>query len=97
MEKIINPNGLAIYNTLKDNQDKILSFAEIAGLANVEPKTGYLTSARKIAAENGYEIVKVENGVTVTVTSTYSYPYGMSVEKTKEVTFDGYRLAPKAQ
>ena len=47
--KTINPNGLAIVETLTAHKGETLAFAEIASLAGIEAKTGYLTSAKKIA------------------------------------------------
>ena len=92
-----NPNGLAIFNVLKDNQGTPLSFAEIAHIAGIDAKTGYLTSARKIARENGFEIVKVEGSVIVKTLVVSEYPSGLRVEKAKDVEYDGYTLAPKAE
>lgn len=97
METKLNPNGLAIFNTLKANEGKTLAFAEIAALANIEPKTGYLTAAKKIALANGYEIVKVEDGVTATVATETAYPNGLIVKAEKTVTLDGYTLKAKAE
>lgn len=92
-----NPNGLAIYNALKSNEGKTLTFAEIADLAGIEPKTGYLTAARKIARENGLEIMKVEDAVSAKVMTVTEYPSGLRIEKSKDVSYDGYTLAPKAE
>ena len=92
METKINANGLAILNTLKANKGSVLTFAEIANLANIEPKTGYLTSAKKLAAAEKLSIVKREGAVKVAVTTVSTYPSGFSVEKTKEVEMDGYEL-----
>ena len=92
-----NPNGLAIFNALKANDGKTLTFAEIADIAGIEPKTGYLTSARKIARENGLEIVKVEDAVTAQIMTVTEYPSGLRIEKSKDASFDGYKLAPKAE
>ena len=97
MEKTINPNGLAIFNTLKDNQGKVLAFAEIAALAKVDAKTGYLTSAKKIAADNGFAIVKVEDGVQVAIATETVYPSGLALKTEKVATLDGYTLAPKGE
>ena len=90
-----NPNGLAIFNALKD-ANAPLSFAEIADTAGIEPKTGYLTAARKIARENGFELTKVENAVTAKVITVTEYPNGLRIEKAKDMTMDGYILTPKA-
>ena len=56
--KQINPNGLAIVETLTAHKGETLAFAEIANLAKVDAKTGYLTSAKKIAAERKLRIEK---------------------------------------
>ena len=90
-----NPNGLAIFNALKDATSP-LTFAEIADTAGIEPKTGYLTAARKIARENGLEITKMEGAVSVNVTTVTEYPNGLRIEKSKAVEMDGYVLTPKA-
>jgi len=90
--KTINPNGLAIVETLTAHKGETLAFAEIANLAKVEPKTGYLTSAKKIAVERKMRIEKVENGVTAKVKTVTTYPNGLTVEAEKEITLDGYRL-----
>jgi hypothetical protein len=93
METKINTNGLAILNTLKENKGKILAFAEIANLAGIDAKTGYLTSAKKLAKAENLAIVKRENAITATVTTITSYPSGYTPEKkTKEVLMDGYEL-----
>lgn len=92
-----NPNGLAIFNALKANEGKTLTFAEIADIAGIEAKTGYLTSAKKIARENGFEIMKVEDAVAAKVMTVTEYPSGLRIEKAKDVSYDGYTLAPKAE
>ena len=92
MENKINANGLAILNALKANEGKVLAFAEIANIAGIEAKTGFLTSAKKLAKAEGYEIAKRENAVTVAVKTVSVYPSGLEVEKEKEVTVDGYEL-----
>lgn len=91
-----NPNGLAIFNALKENEGKTLTFAELANAAGVEAKTGYLTAARKIARENGFEIKKIENGAKATIRTITIYPNGLTIEKEKETELDGYTLAPLA-
>ena len=90
--KQINPNGLAIVETLIAHKGEILAFAEIANLAKVDAKTGYLTSAKKIAAERKMRIEKVEDGVTAKVKTVTAYPNGLTVETEKEITLDGYRI-----
>lgn len=90
--KTINPNGLAIVETLTAHKGETLAFAEIANLAKVEPKTGYLTSAKKIAVERKMRIEKVENGITAKVKTVTTYPNGLTVEAEKEISLDGYRL-----
>ena len=92
MENKINANGLAILNALKANEGKVLAFAEIANIAGIEAKTGFLTSAKKLAKAEGLEIVKRENAVTVAVKTVSVYASGLEVEKEKEVTVDGYEL-----
>lgn len=92
METKVNANGLAILNTLKENKGSVLAFAEIANLAGIEAKTGYLTSAKKLAKAENLEIVKRENAVIVTVKTVSTYASGLVVEKTKEVEVDGYEL-----
>lgn len=89
----INPNGLAIFNALKEASAP-LAFIELANLAGVEAKTGYLTSAKKIAAENGKRIEKVKDAVTVKFSTVTVYTAtGLTVEKEKETAVDGYILA----
>ena len=90
--KQINPNGLAIVETLIAHKGETLAFAEIANLAKVDSKTGYLTSAKKIAAERKLRIEKVEDGVTAKVKTVTAYPNGLTVEAEKEVALDGYRI-----
>ena len=90
--KTINPNGLAIVEALNAHKGETLAFAEIANIANVDPKTGYLTAAKKIAVERNARIEKVANGVTAKVVTVTDYPSGLSVKAEKEVTLDGYRL-----
>ena len=92
MENKINANGLAILNALKANEGKVLALAEIANIAGIEAKTGFLTSAKKLAKAEGLEIVKRENAVTVAVKTVSVYASGLEVEKEKEVTVDGYEL-----
>jgi len=91
----INPNGKAMYDVLADRKGEVLAFAEIAHLANVEPKTGFLTSAKKIALANKAEIVKVENGVKVAQKTVTEYPSGLKVEADREVEMAGYKLVDK--
>lgn len=90
--KTINPNGLAIVNVLADRKGEVLAFAEIASLANIEAKTGYLTSAKKIASDRKMKIEKVEGGVKVKVHTATAYPSGLQAEADREVEMDGYRL-----
>ena len=97
METKINPNGLAIFNALQENKDKVLAFAEIAHLAGIDAKTGYLTSAKKIAKEKGFEIIKVEDGVQVSIMTETTYPSGLTIKAEKVATIDGYKLAPKGE
>ena len=97
METKINEKGLAIFNTLKANEGKTLAFAEIAALAGIEPKTGFLTSAKKIALTNGYEIVKIEDAVTAKVATETAYPNGLIIKAEKTAIYDGYTLKAKAE
>ena len=90
--KQINPNGLAIVETLIAHKGETLAFAEIANLAKVDAKTGYLTSAKKIAAERKMRIEKVEDGVTAKVKTVTVFPNGLTVEAEKEISLDGYRI-----
>lgn len=90
----INPNGKAIYDVLCAHEGECLAFAEIAHLANVEPKTGYLTSAKKLAAKDGKEIKKVEKGVKALQKTITTYPSGFEPKATsREVEMAGYLLA----
>lgn len=88
----INPNGLAILNTLKAANGAVLTFAEIAAIAGIEPKTGYLTAAKKLAHAEKKAVVKKEGAVTLTVKTVTTYPNGLTVEKEKTVEVDGYTL-----
>lgn len=90
--KQINPNGLAIVETLTARKGEVLAFAEIANLAKVDAKTGYLTSAKKIATDRKMRIEKVNDGVTAKVKTVTVYPNGLTVEAEKEITLDGYRI-----
>lgn len=90
--KQINPNGLAIVETLTAHKGETLAFAEIANLAKVDAKTGYLTSAKKIAVERKMRIEKVEDGVTAKVKTVTVFPNGLTVEAEKEISLDGYRI-----
>ena len=92
MEKTVNANGLAILNTLKAHKGEILAFAEIANLAGIEAKTGFLTSAKKLASAEKLAIVKRENAVKVSVKTVTVYNSGLEIEKVKEVEMDGYEL-----
>lgn len=93
--KPVNDKGLAIFNVLKDAKTA-LTFAEIANLANIEPKTGYLTAAKKITKDNKFEIVKIEKAVILKVKTVTEYPTGLVIEKTKDVETDAYELHPLA-
>ena len=92
MEKTVNANGLAILNTLKAHKGEVLAFAEIANLAGIEAKTGFLTSAKKLASAEKLAIVKRENAVKVSVKTVTVYNSGLEIEKVKEVEMDGYEL-----
>jgi hypothetical protein len=90
--KTVNPNGLAIVETLLAHKGETLAFAEIANLAKVDAKTGYLTSAKKLATERNMTLQKVINGVKATIKTVTEFPHGLKVEGEKEVVLDGYRL-----
>lgn len=92
MASKINEKGLAIFETLNSNKGKILAFAEIASAAHIEPKTGFLTAAKKIALDHGMTLQKVVGGVKAKVKTLTSYPNGLTVEAEKETILDGYRL-----
>lgn len=92
MNKTINANALAILNALKANEGKVLAYAEIANIAGVEAKTGYLTGAKALAKAEKLAIVKVENGVEYTVETVTIYATGLKIAKTKTVKADGYIL-----
>lgn len=87
-----NANGIAIFNALFANIGKTLAFAEIANIAGVEPKTGYLTAAKKIASSKGFTIRKVENGVTVTIKTITTFPNGLEAVTEKKSLVTGYTL-----
>lgn len=90
--KQINPNGLAIVEALSARKGEVFAFAEIANMAKVEAKTGFLTSAKKIASERKCRIEKVKDGVVAKAHTVTVYPSGLQVEADKEITLDGYRL-----
>lgn len=95
--KTVNPNGLAIVETLLAHEGEVRAFAEIAHEAHIEPRTGFLTSAKKIAETRGYSIEKVVDGVEVTVKTVSTYPNGFVAESEKTVTLDGYRIVKVAK
>lgn len=90
--KQLNPNGLAIVKTLAAHKGETLAFAEIAHLAGIEAKTGYLTSAKKIASDRKMKIEKVDSGVKAKTHTATTYPSGLIVEADREIEIDGYRL-----
>lgn len=92
MNKTSNPNGEALYKVLADRKGEILTFAELANIAGVEAKTGYLTAAKKIARDNHQEIVKVEEGVIAKAHTVTTYPSGLEVESDREIKLAGYQL-----
>lgn len=92
METKTNANALAILNALKANTDKILTFAEIAALAGVEAKTGYLTGAKALAKAEKLTITKIEDGAEYTLETTATYATGLKITKTKTIKADGYKL-----
>lgn len=89
--KTTNPNGLAILEVLK-TADKPLAFAEIASLAGIEPKTGFLTAAKKAAKDAGKTIVKLEDAIEIESTSVDTFPSGLKVERKTVKTVAGYIL-----
>lgn len=92
-----NANGVAIFKALLANTGKTLAFAEIANLAGVEPKTGYLTAAKKYAKTKGFTIRKIENGVTVKIETVTTFPNGYKATAEKEATVTGYTLEADAK
>jgi hypothetical protein len=90
--KQINPNGLAILEVLKSNTDRYLSFAEIASLAGIEPKTGYLTAAKKAAKDAGKTIVKLDDFIEIESVTVDTFPSGLQVERKTTKTVAGYLL-----
>ena len=94
-QKTSNPNGEALYKALADRKGEIIAFAELAHLAGVEAKTGFLTAAKKLAADRKQEIVKVEEGVTLSQKVITTYPSGLQVEADREVKVAGYKLQDK--
>ena len=89
--KQINPNGLAIVETLTAHEGETLAFAEIAQLANIPAQTGFLTAAKKIAKERGYSIEKVEDAIEVQEDIVAHYPHG-EFKRTRSAKVAGYRL-----
>lgn len=85
-----NTNGVAIYNAMADGT--LRSFAEIANIAGVEPKTGYLTAAKKVAKDNGFEIVKTDDAIEVAETIISTYPNGLEIKRDRKVKVAGYQL-----
>lgn len=90
--KNTNTNGLAIYNFLKENEGKTFAFAEIANAAGIEAKTGFLTAAKKIAAENGYTIMKRDDAVEVKIKTVTTFASGLEMTAEKTATVAGYTL-----
>lgn len=88
----VNPNGEAIVNALADRKGEVFAFAEIAHMAGVEAKTGFLTAAKKIASDRNLTLQKVREGVTVAVTTYTHFPSEFQTKTVKFVTVDGYRL-----
>ena len=87
-----NPNGEAIYRVLAEHKGETLAFAEIANLANIEAKTGYLTAAKKVAKDHKQTILKAEGAVKTMLRTCTEYPNGLKIEKTKDAFVDGYQL-----
>jgi len=91
----INPNGEAIIRALSEHKGEIFAFAEIANMAGIEAKTGYLTSAKKLATAKGMTLEMVENGAKAKTHTITEFPHGYKVETEKEITLNGYRLIDK--
>lgn len=90
-----NPNGEAIIRALSEHKGEIFAFAEIAHMAGIEAKTGYLTSAKKIAENKGMILEMVKDGAKAKAVTVTEYASGLKVETEKEITFNGYRLIDK--
>ena len=88
----INPNGQALVEALVAHKGETFAFAELANMAGVEAKTGFLTAAKKIASDRKLKIEKVENGITLQAVTVITYPNGFKSEKAKEILADGYRI-----
>lgn len=86
-----NPKGQALFNVLAEATEA-MTFAEMADKAGVEAKTGYLTAAKKVAKDQGREIVKVEEGCEYTLRTIKTFKSGLVVETEKTVKADGYLL-----
>ncbi len=93
--KKTNPNGEAIINALSEHKGEIFAFAEIAHMAGIEAKTGYLTSAKKIASEKGMTLEMIEDGAEATVITITEHAHGFKTSSEKKVTLKGYRLIDK--
>lgn len=86
-----NANGIAIFNVLKD-ADRALTLAEIADIAGIEAKSGYLTAAKKIAKDSGKRIALIEDGAEYTIHTIKTYASGLVVESDKVAKANAYRL-----
>ena len=91
----VNPNGEAIIRALSEHKGEIFAFAEIAHMAGIEAKTGYLTSAKKIAENKGMILEMVKDGAKAKAVTVTEYASGFKAETEKEITFNGYRLIDK--
>lgn len=92
MENKINSNGLAIFNFLKENEGKTFAFAEIADKAGIEAKTGFLTSAKKIATSNGYTIAKIEDAIEISIKTISTFATGLEIVTEKTAKVAGYTM-----
>lgn len=92
----INLNGQALFNALLANEGKTLSLIELASLAKVDAKSGYLTSTKKIAKDKGYSVEKVDDAITLEMDIITTYPSGLKVPSKKTAVVAGYKLV-KAQ
>lgn len=91
----LNPNGEAIIRALSKHKGEIFAFAEVAHMAGIEAKTGYLTSAKVIAPIYDMALEMVKDGAKAKVHTITEYPNGLKVEAEKEITLNGYRLIDK--
>ena len=87
-----NPNGEAIIRALSEHKGEIFAFAEIAHMAGIEAKTGYLTNAKALATSKGMTLQMVKDGAKAKIHTVTEYPSGLKVEADKEISCNGYCL-----